>query len=87
VSFNVTRLIDFTEKLGTFWLFVMAAGYVLNGLFDKPSTWYWVAAGVNIATAVSLISFHSLHSVQYLLAAVVSGWSLLMLWVFRSDQE
>jgi hypothetical protein len=71
--------------LGAFWLVVMAVGYFLNGLVDPPSKWYYVAAIVNLVAAGLCWQVDSFITQQYLIAAVVSVWSMLCLWVFRSD--
>lgn len=71
--------------LGVFWLLVMAVGYAWNGFVDSPSTWYFVAVAMNVAAAVLIYSVDSLLEVQYLLAAIISVWSMLDLWIFRSE--
>jgi hypothetical protein len=70
--------------LGAFWLLVMAAGYVLNGLVDRPSHWYWAAAAMNAAAGIACFTIDALAPGQYLIAAVIGAWSMLNLWVFRS---
>lgn len=71
--------------LGAFWLLVMAAGYLWNGLVDSPSQWYYIAVALNIAAAILIYLTDSLLQVQYLIVAVVSVWSMLNLWIFRSE--
>lgn len=71
--------------LGIFWMFVSSAGYALNGTVDPPSKWYFVAAAAHLAAGAACLLFDSLFEYQYLVAAVVSAWSLLCLWLFRSD--
>ena len=71
--------------LGVFWLVVMAIGYGWNGLVDQPAAWYYVAVVLNLAAAALIYSFDSLLQVQYLVAAIVSIWSMLNLWIFRSE--
>lgn len=71
--------------LGAFWLGVMAVGYVLNGLVDPPSTWYWTAAILNAVAAVACYEVHALILSQYLVAAIVSGLSMGLLWLLRSE--
>ena len=71
--------------LGAFWLLVMAVGYLWNGIFDAPSLWYYVAAIVNVLAAGFAYYYEPLLIGQYLFVAIVSVWSMLMLWVFRSD--
>ncbi len=70
--------------LGAFWLFVMATGYVLNGLVDAPSTWYLVAALLNVVAGFACFYIDSFTTAQYLVAAIISGWSMLNLWIFRT---
>ena len=75
---------NFISHLGAFWLLVMAAGYILNGIVDAPSGWYWFAAILNAVAGAALYAFDWLLPMQYLMAALVSAWSMLNLWVFRS---
>ncbi len=70
--------------LGAFWLVVMSVGYFLNGLVDPPSKWYWVAAGLNLAAGIICFMVDDLIVSQYLIAAVISAWSMLNLWIFRA---
>ena len=70
--------------LGAFWLIILAAGYFLNGLVDPPSKWYWVAAGLNLVASILCFMSDGLLTSQYLIAAVVSGWSMMNLWIFRA---
>lgn len=69
--------------LGVFWLAVMAIGYVWNGYADKPLFWYMFAGILNIVAAIVILLFDSLLSVQYLIAAIVSIWSMLNLAIYR----
>lgn len=71
--------------LGAFWLLVMAVGYFWNGIFDAPSPWYYIVAGVNVLGAALAYYYEPLLTGQYLFTAIVSVWSMLMLWVFRAD--
>lgn len=71
--------------LGGFWLLVMAVGYFWNGLVDAPATWYWFAAAINFVFGILCFTVDALAPGQYLIAAVVSAWSMLNLWVFRSS--
>lgn len=71
--------------LGAFWLFVMAVGFLLNGLADPPSEWYWVAVALHSIAGLLIIFRVDLLPVQWLIAAVVSTWSMLNLWLFRSQ--
>lgn len=71
--------------LGAFWLAILAAAYMLNGLVDPPSGWYWFAAFINLAAAVLIVTVDEFILYQYLVAAVISAVSMLSLWIFRSD--
>lgn len=84
-AFKVRGLAELSQYLGAFWLLVMAVAYFLNGLFDAPSTWYWVAVGLNVAAALAIIVSESLLPVQWLIVAIISAWSMLNLWLFRSE--
>lgn len=75
---------NFIAHLGAFWLLVMGAGYLLNGLVDPPSHWYWFAAVLNAAAGVACFAIDELLPSQYVIAAIVSAWSMLNLWIFRS---
>jgi hypothetical protein len=75
---------NFIAHLGAYWLLIMAAGYILNGVVDAPSFWYWFAAAINILAGAAIFVFDSLLPVQYIIAAIISGWSMLSLWIFRS---
>jgi len=71
--------------LGAFWLGIMAVGYFLNGLADSsPRGWYWFAGALNLAAAVACWTIEPFIQGQYLIAAIVSAWSMLNLWIFRS---
>lgn len=72
------------SHLGAFWLVVMAAGYAFNGLVDEPAGWYWFAAGLNFLAGLVCFTLEPFETGQYLIAAIVSGWSMLYLWVFRT---
>lgn len=75
---------DLIANLGGFWLIVMAVGYIWNGLVDPPGGWYYFAGLLNFAAG--LLCFYSAdwQSVQYLVAAIVSAWSMVNLWLFRT---
>lgn len=72
------------SHLGAFWMLVMAVGYALNGLVDPPATWYWFAAALNVIFGVLCFTVDALLPGQYLIAAVVSSWSMLYLWLLRT---
>jgi hypothetical protein len=75
---------DLIANLGAFWLVIMAVGYLWNGLVDPPSFWYYFAAFINFVAALLCYRYADWHSVQYLIAAVISAWSMLNLWLLRS---
>lgn len=85
IAARTSMLPELLGYLGAFWLAVQAVGFFWNGLVDGPAVWYYVAAAVNLLGALAIYSVDSLLIVQYLLAAIISVWSMLMLWVFRSD--
>lgn len=70
--------------LGAFWLIVMAVGYFWNGLVDAPAKWYFLVAALNLIAGLAIFLSDSLISSQYLIAAIVSGWSMLNLVIFRT---
>lgn len=82
--FRVDSIGFLIEYLGVFWLGVMAVGYLLNGIFDRPSGWYLFAAAINILAATACLLSYDILLQQYLLAAIVSAWSMLNLWLFRT---
>lgn len=71
--------------LGAFWLLVSAVGYAWNGLVDPPSHWYYIAAITNVLAGAACYLVADFTQIQYLIAALVSVWSMLSLWIFRSD--
>lgn len=71
--------------LGAFWLGVMALGYFLNGLADPPSGWYWFNVLTNAVGCYLCFTVNSFVAGQYWIAAIISGWSMVNLWLFRSD--
>ena len=76
---------DLVQYLGSFWLLVSAVGYTLNGIVDPPSKWYFAAAVLNVIAAAACYLVDDLNQSQYLVAAAVSLWSMLSLWLYRSD--
>jgi hypothetical protein len=83
--FYVDSIAQLMAYLGAFWLAVQAVGFVWNGIVDPPSKWYYIVAAVNLVAGVLLWRVDSLFLVQFLIAAIVSVWSMLMLWIFRAD--
>lgn len=71
--------------LGAFWLLIQAFGFFWNGIVDPPSEWYFIAAGVNAVAATLCYLITDFTIYQYLIAAIVTVWSMLSLWLFRSD--
>ncbi|MGI9027831.1 MAG: hypothetical protein ACR2FM_03255 [Candidatus Saccharimonadales bacterium] len=84
LAFKVDSLTGIIPYLGAFWLLVMATGYAANGLVDPPSNWYWFAATLNAAAAIACFAIEPFTTAQYLVAAIVSAWSMLNLWIFRT---
>lgn len=72
------------NHLGAFWLVLMAQAYAFNGLVDRPARWYWFAAVLNLVFGILCFTVEGLISGQYLIAAIVSTWSMLYLWLFRT---
>lgn len=70
--------------LGAFWLIIMAIGYVSNGIVDRPAKWYFFAAVINVVAGILCFVNDDFTRVQYLIAAIISGWSMLYLWLYRS---
>lgn len=85
VSVRTDLLPELVGYLGAFWLLVQAAAFFWNGLVDGPGLWYYIVAGVNFIGAAILYSSVDLLIVQYLLVAIISVWSMLMLLIFRGD--
>lgn len=83
--FYIDAIIPLLAYLGAFWLVVQAVGFVWNGAVDAPSKWYYIVAAVNLLAAVLCWRVDSLFTVQFLIAAIVTVWSMLMLWIFRAD--
>lgn len=83
--FYVDGIAELLGYLGGFWLIVQSAGFLWNGLVDSPSRWYFIVAAVNFIIGLACFSFDSLIAIQYLVAAIVTAWSMLMLWTFRTS--
>lgn len=84
LAFYVDSLAGIVGYLGAFWLGVQAVGFFWNGLVDAPAKWYYIVAAVNFVAGLLCYSLDSLVSVQYLVAAVVSVWSMVALWIYRT---
>lgn len=84
LAFIVEPLFGLVPYLGSFWLVVMAVGYAWNGLVDEPAGWYWFAVGINLVGAILCSFVDAFVMQQYLVAAVISGWSMVNLWLFRT---
>lgn len=72
-------------RLGAIWLGVMAIAYMLNGLADRPAGWYWFAVIINAVAAVLCYTAVEFTQVQYLIAAIITAWSMLNLLLLRTD--
>lgn len=83
--FRIPALSPYISSLGSYWLFVMAVGYFLNGLADPPTKWYWVNACINAIAGLCIVIFIDLLPYQYLMAAVISVFSMLSLWWHRTE--
>lgn len=84
LAFYLPVLTGLAPYLGAFWLLVLALSFLLNGIYDPPSKWYWIAVALHVGAAVLIIFSSQFQAVQWLVAAIVSGWSMLNLWLFRS---
>lgn len=82
--FNSPLAGSLIARLGAFWLIVMAVGYALNGLVDRPAGWYWFAFVINVIFGTLCFVSDAFVASQYIVAAIVSGWSMLNLWLFRT---
>ena len=76
--------VELLAYLGAFWLLVQAIGFAWNGAVDPPGNWYYIAAAVNLAGAIACYAWQPLLPYQYLVAAVISVWSMLMLALNRA---
>lgn len=83
--FKTTALSIYVSYLGSYWLFVLAAGYFLNGLVDPPAKIYWYNSCLNALAGLLIAMIGSLLPIQYLIAAGVSVVSMLNLWFFRTE--
>lgn len=84
-SFYVDVLtIELLGYLGAFWLLIQAIAFTWNGAVDPPGKWYYVAAAVNAAAAITCYLWQPLTEYQYLVAALVSTWSMLLLAIKRA---
>ncbi|MFZ1324016.1 MAG: hypothetical protein WAQ57_02545 [Candidatus Saccharimonadales bacterium] len=84
LAFRTDIFAGIIPYLGVFWLIIMAAGYAWNGLVDGPGGWYYFAAVLNLFAAVLCYVLEPFLAVQYLIAAIVSAWSMLYLWLLRT---
>lgn len=83
-AFYVSDLARLIAYLGVFWLVVMAAGYLWNGLVDRPAGWYYFAVVLNLAAAALCYYSPIFLEFQYLVAAIITAWSMLYLWLLRT---
>lgn len=83
-AFRITALAPLISYLGAFWLLVMAVGYGLNGIVDAPSGWYWFAVFLNVVAGLLCFFVAPFTVAQYLIAAIITAWSMLNLWVLRT---
>ncbi len=87
LAFRVDSLSGLIGYLGAFWLVVMAFGYLFNGLVDAPSKFYWFAFGLNLVLGLLCFFIEPFNIAQYLIASIVSFWSMSYLWLFRSEYQ
>lgn len=73
-----------TGRLGAFWMILLAVGYAANGIVDRPAGWYFFAAALHLFFGVLCFMSDYFLPVQYLVAAVLSAWSMLFLWLYRT---
>ena len=85
VAVRTDLLPNLVPYLGVFWLLVQVVAFAVNGLVDRPALWYFVAAGLNAGAAALCYFVDSLLEIQYLVAAIVTVWSMLNLWIFRTE--
>jgi hypothetical protein len=71
--------------LGAFWLAVSAVGFAWNGYVDPPSKWYYASAVLCLIASAGCFINDFFLEYQYVVAAIVSVWSMLNLWIFRSE--
>lgn len=83
--FYIDTLAVLIGYLGAFWLVVQSVGFFWNGVVDPPSKWYFIVAGVNLAAGILCFMIDALEPIQYLVAAAVTVWSMLMLWIYRTS--
>lgn len=84
LAFKLPALAELSAYLGVFWLLLLAVAYLVNGLYDRPAAWYWVAMVLHIVAALACIVSNDFLRVQWLVAAIVSTWATLNLWIFRT---
>lgn len=84
LAFQVDSLAKVIPYLGVFWLAVMTVGYLWNGLVDKPAGWYYFAVVLNLAAAALCYYSAAYLEYQYIVAAIVTAWSMLYLWLLRT---
>jgi hypothetical protein len=83
-AFQIDRVAVIVPYLGVFWLLVMAVAYLWNGLVDKPMTWYVFAAIINTLAAALCYFVPEFLLYQYVVAAIITAWSMLYLWLLRT---
>ncbi len=84
LAVKLSSLSELVPYLGAYWLLVIAVGYFWNGLVDPPGGWYWFASVLNLAAAILCYVSPDFTQQQYLVAAIVSAWSMANLWLFRT---
>lgn len=86
-AFMAPALYWLAPTLGVLWVALQAIAFAANGIVDAPSGWYWFAVGLHVVLLLALLLVPTLLGYQYLLLAIVTAWSLLNLWLFRSPSN
>ncbi|MDQ3158730.1 MAG: hypothetical protein M3P98_01150 [bacterium] len=84
-ALHIKALQDLVPYLGSIWMLVLAIGYLWNGLIDQPMKWYMFAVVINVVGAALAYYVDEFMGGQYLVAAIVSFWSMGYLWLYRSE--
>ncbi|MBW3538136.1 hypothetical protein KY386_01425 [Candidatus Parcubacteria bacterium] len=69
--------------LGVFWLFLMGAGHLANGLVDPPAKEYCTSGGLQILAGAACLAVPALLGIQYIVAALVGALAMIWLIVYR----
>jgi hypothetical protein len=83
LAFKIEFFYGIAPYLGGFWLMLMGAGFIGNGLVDSPSKHYYAMGALQIAIGALCIVIPALVGVQYVAAAVVGTLAMVWLLLFR----